>query len=382
MFIVAQFPLADLRIFTPTARSRLSVPDWTMDDPGRVFMRGFGRVVPRNLSGLGITGERTFADFDQAARFRGPVAYLQPGWGQSIPIEPWFRRFYFDGVCAGRFEFGFLVREGYERLVFGKGLTSPYDPRAVAGLIERIPLFIRGSELPKQEAVLAEAGDALGLAYLAATTRRADLLEFPLAETLRRGEVAVGPLSVHLRISNGQPVVESRDNRQIATPSGKGLFLTTAKGSARRGGVVVQLSETSSIDEPGAERAVRVLFSHLNALIFALGQALVFEKEHGNGAIRASVVQVLGDAIQKLKSFTSIGPKDKNDDDFSGAVRTFASAYEGRIDELVMRLQRLADQLNKPGTVGKALAYLKSLLELVITTSIKAGVEAATKVPG
>jgi hypothetical protein len=96
MFIVAQFPLADLRSFTSSARSRLSVPDWTKDDPGNVFVRGFGRVAARNLSSFGIAGERAFADFDQAARFKQRIDYLQPGWRQHILIEPWFRRFYFD----------------------------------------------------------------------------------------------------------------------------------------------------------------------------------------------------------------------------------------------------------------------------------------------
>lgn len=381
MFIVAEMPLADLRSFTPRARSRLDVPDWTKDDLGNVFMRGFGRVALRNLSGLGLVGERIVADFDQAARFRSALVYMQPGWEQSIPIKPWFRRFYFDGVCAGRFEFGFLVQDDDEAVVFKEGVTSSYDSREIAGQIEGIPLLVRGPDLPEQEVLLAEACEPLGMAYLGATTRRAVLRELPLAETFAR-EVAVGPLSVHLRIANGRPIRSSRDCRQIASGPGMGLFVTTAKGSARRNGVVVQLSNSPSLEEGAGERAARVLFSHLNALIFSLDRALVLEKSGEASFRRAALLQAIKDGIRRLRNFAPTGPMSDTDGDFSVAVQTFAMAYEGRIDQLVGRLQGLADELSKPRTVRRVIAYLQSLVELAITTGAKAAAETAMKEPG
>jgi hypothetical protein len=382
MFILAHLPIADLRSLTPAARSRLSVPDWTQDDPGKAFMRGFGRVAARNLPSLGMAGERAFADFGQAARFRGPITYRQSGWPQAILIEPWFRRFYFDGVCAGRFEFGFLVRDDVEDNHFADGLAGPYDPRAIASEIARTRLLFRGADLPGQELRLAEAGDALGLAYLAATTRRAALDEFPLSETLGR-EVAVGRASIHVRIAGGKAIARSRDRRKIVTPAGKGLFLTVAAGSVRRGSVLVQLSDAASMDETDAERAVRVLFSHLNSLIYALGHCLrLFEQKHKINIDRTRILQVVKDALQKLRTFAPTGPTDSTDDGFAIAIQTFAKAYEGRLDELVDHLQHLAEDLNKPGSAARVLGYLQSLVELIITTGVKASIEAAVKATG
>jgi len=48
LFIITQFPIADLRALMPDAMGRLAIPDWNADDPSEYFVRGFGEVYPRN----------------------------------------------------------------------------------------------------------------------------------------------------------------------------------------------------------------------------------------------------------------------------------------------------------------------------------------------
>src|SRR5271170_2306491 len=110
MFIIAQLPLADFRPLVRGGKGRLSVPDWTSDNLDSGFVRGFGKISPRNGSGLGLGGERSFADVNNALRF-DPVDFRQPGWNRPLPIALWFRRLFFDGQMAGRFEIGFMVPE-------------------------------------------------------------------------------------------------------------------------------------------------------------------------------------------------------------------------------------------------------------------------------
>ena len=114
MFILVQLPLADLRPMIPGELGRVDGPDWTADDPGLSFVRGFGKMATRNSKGFGLFGERAFADFNHAARLRETLHYRQEGWPVSARVELRFRRLYFDGKLAGRFEYGFFIPDESE----------------------------------------------------------------------------------------------------------------------------------------------------------------------------------------------------------------------------------------------------------------------------
>ena len=110
MFIIAQLPLADFRPLITGGKGRLSVPDWSSDNLDSGFVRGFGKISARNGSGLGLGGEDSFADVNNALRIER-VEFRQSEWNRPLPIALWFRRFYYDGQIAGRFEIGFMVPE-------------------------------------------------------------------------------------------------------------------------------------------------------------------------------------------------------------------------------------------------------------------------------
>lgn len=378
MFLIAQLPLADLRILAPDQRGRLETPDWTKVDPGPAFVRGFGRMSARNLSSLGMPGERAFADFDQAARFRADPVYTQPGWSTSIRVKPWFRRLYFDGHMAGRFEFGFMVAD--EAAAAGLRTGERYDVALVAAWLEALPILVRGPDIPGQVTNLSSAGNLLAQAYVAATTRRDAMFANPVNEVCAR-DVSVGPLSIHIRVPADRLADPGRAVRTVEGEGATRLFIATAKGSPRRNTVLVQASGAGVLDEAPQERAVRILFSHLNALIFALSQAEASGAQSGRAHGRAAVLAQIDAAMARLARFR-LQPADGGDALIAAAFRAFGTAYAGRIEDLRGQLEALAEQLKAPTLADKAGGYLKGLVDLALTTGVKTAVEAGLKGAG
>jgi hypothetical protein len=195
MFIIAQIPFADLRPLIADGRGRLRTPDWTADNP-QGFIRGFGKISPRNSSNLGLTGERSFANMDNAIRFPERMQYMRDGWTLALHIIPWFRRLYFDGQMAGRFEFGFLVDEVYEDIIFKDVREAAIDPTAVAQEILSTNVQINTIDGSKTITNFAKCARALGISYLSATTSNTGIQRFPISETFGK-EFFVGTPFIH-----------------------------------------------------------------------------------------------------------------------------------------------------------------------------------------
>lgn len=377
MFLIVQLPLADLRGLSGRPPSRLRDPDWMSVDPPGGFLRGFGPVRGRNQPSLGLGGERFHADFNRAVRFRGDAVYRQPDWPQPLPITPWFRRFYFDGALCGRFEFGFVIDDVLEGRVL-RGGGSAVDPRAVAATLCTLPVSVRAPGLPDGPLPIHRAGTALATAYLAATTPNAALPSNPPGDAAGR-LVTVGPPLVHARFTWARVPEVGRDGCAVAGP-GLGVTLTQWRDPSPGGAVVVQRSASGALDEPAAERAVRVVFAHLNAMVFALTQCRARTGE--GGLSREALRPTLRAAVARLRDFVPSGPGDGTDRDFAEALRTFGRAHEGRLAQLTAQLETLADSLDKPTTLERVLGFLQGLLELALTTGVKTVVETQAKKAG
>jgi hypothetical protein len=351
MFILVQFPVADLRTLVPGLVGRLPVPDWTADAPNARFVRGFGPLASRNSSAYGLVGERFFADFVQAARFRQRcVQYRQDGWRDELAISPWFRRFYFDGGISGRFEFGFLADEADERHAIGSSGVI-VDPRELAGALAQTKLLIKAIGVPDAQTTLAQASKPLAYALLAATTRNDSLHRFPIAETEGRF-VEVGPPTFHVRISNGHPMATPRDGELIQW-DGRELFLTTVTGQERRRNVIAQESRGEAMQEGADERAIRVLFSHLNSLVFAMSKLLAAQRD-GAGLGKEQAANAVAQLMERMTQFRPTGPSNLDDADFANAIIAFARSHVGRLDALTGKLEALAEDLSKPSTTQAA----------------------------
>ena len=93
MFILVEIPFADHRSRLKSQMGRVPAPDWKADDPGRAFIRGFGKVASCNANAYGLLGERYFADFNNAVRLRKPLSIHQLGLPTRLEAELRFRHF-------------------------------------------------------------------------------------------------------------------------------------------------------------------------------------------------------------------------------------------------------------------------------------------------
>ncbi|MDO8438870.1 MAG: hypothetical protein Q7S67_01335 [Telluria sp.] len=111
MFVTFQFPFGDIRAFSPE-NNRLSNPTWPCPKEGQ-YLRSAGEVRRRYLGGLNNwIGESSICVANHALKFSDNRRDFMVG--NAITFQPCFRRFFFDGQVAGKFEVGFQVkcREG------------------------------------------------------------------------------------------------------------------------------------------------------------------------------------------------------------------------------------------------------------------------------
>jgi hypothetical protein len=380
MFILVQLPLADLRPMIPGEMGRVDVPDWTADDPGLSFVRGFGKMATRNSEGFGLFGERAFADFNNAARLRETLYYRQEGWLGTMRVELRFRRLYFDGKLAGRFEYGFFVPDNTEDYIVENATDFAYDLGSLAASAQALSMLVRSSDDHGEPTTVGASFDPLGLGYVMATTKQNAIAEFPPAEIYKKA-VIVGRPIVHIRVSNGRPVKASNDRREIEGSKGS-LFITSADRAQIRNNVIVQLSNERTIAETPAERAIRVTFSHMNALVFAENHFLKVHKD-----LKLGPTSVLGHAVKdmlnRFERSGPTGPLAENDGEFAAALKVFAGAYSGKADDLVDRIKTLAADLAKPSLTDRVIVAAKSpvqwLTELVVKTFVETTTKAALK---
>jgi hypothetical protein len=359
---------------------RLQVPDWTADDPSGSFVRGFGKMATRNSKGFGLFGERAFSDFNNAVRFKESLTFRQEGWPATMPVDLRFRRLYFDGKLAGRFEYGFIVDHDVEERI-GRIVSSfSYDVALLASAVQDIPIVVHSMDGGQKLATVGTCAEALGLAYIMATTKQSDLSSFPPADTYGKF-VAVGNALIHMRVSGGKAVKLSRDRFYIEG-SDNNLFITSAEKSSIRNNVIVQLSNDDVMKEGTKERAIRVIFSHMNALLYAESHFVKVNKALKLGT-RSALASAVKDMLARFERVGLSGPKAENDIEVDAAIKVFAKAYAGRPDELIEKLEVLAMELAKPSTgatvIGGVVNYVKGLIELVVTTGVKAAVQGAIK---
>lgn len=165
MLISIQFPMADLRGFIRTT-GRLSKPGWPLPTPDKEFVRTYGAVRIRPRGGLsGWIGENEICEATRAIRLSACLTVKSTDSPTAIPLRVAFRRFFFDGLAAGKFELGLATKSR-------KSLTL--SKRDIRVLFERFLLLkvrIRQPNRAYIECPLICAGKHLAHSYLAATTQ-------------------------------------------------------------------------------------------------------------------------------------------------------------------------------------------------------------------
>lgn len=374
MFIMLHLPFVDLRGLHEDRRGRAPRPDWRSDDPGQAFVRDFGGMVTRNAKAYGLVGERAYVEFDRALAFPAPGSHRQEGWSHGVPLRVWFRRLYFDGDIAGRFEIGFNTDATAETPIL-TGQWPAYDVGELARSVCDIPVEVRSSDGSVTASSLERCGSALGLAYLVATTLHSERENHPAHELV--GSVfKVGSPAIHIRAPHGSRLTLPGDRRNVAQDEdGSRMFLTSVAKAQRRSTLTVQVSADAGGETPG-ERARRVLFTHLNAVLHANDFLTATMDAKTIERHRLELKDLTARALERFGRLAITAPRTDGDEAFAQALRVFADEHAGRVDGIVAKLDALARDAAAPKRMERIAGWTRGWTEFFADSAIKASVKA------
>lgn len=374
MFVMLHFPFVDLRGVHENCLGRSPRPDWRSDDPGQSFVRGFGGMSARNARAFGLVGERAYVEFEHALAFPTPGAHRQEGWAHGVPLRVWFRRLYFDGDIAGRFEVGFNTDANFENDIT-TGNWPSYDLSSLARSVSDIPVEVRSNDGSVAASTLERCGEALGLAYVVATTLNSERSGHPAAEIMNSA-FRVGSPAVHVRARAGMPITLPSDRRDIMKSGDGGhMFLTSVAKAQRRNTITVQVSGEAGT-ETADERARRVLFTHLNSVLHASDFLTATMDAKSIARHRLGLKDLTARAIERFGKLAITAPKTEDEDAFAKALCLFANEHAGRVDEIVAKLDALAKDAAAPGRLERIGGWTKGWTEFFADSAINASVKA------
>jgi hypothetical protein len=169
MFIVIQFPFADVRNFLDFKTRRLSSPSWPLPESDKEFVRSSG-VIKRRIRG-GIDswcGEDQYCNARRAMRFYPFLRkYSLGSFGKSLYLDCKFRRFLFDGNITSRFEIGFTAHEN-DTIVFP---FKKNEPLKFINAVLSIPVRIKNKKKKFESFELIKSGSYLASHFLRSSTR-------------------------------------------------------------------------------------------------------------------------------------------------------------------------------------------------------------------
>lgn len=374
MFVMLHFPFVDLRGIHENRLGRSPRPDWRSDDPGQCFVRGFGGMSARNAKAFGLVGERAYVEFEHALAFPTPGAHRQEGWSHGVPLRVWFRRLYFDGDIAGRFEVGFNTDANFENEI-ATGYWPPYDLPSLARSVCDIPVEVRSSDGSIAASTLERCGEALGLAYIVATTLNSERSGHPAAEIMDSA-FRVGSPAVHVRARAAVRIALPTDRRDVVeNDNGGHMFLTSVAKGQRRNTMTVQISCAEGA-ETAEERARRVLFTHLNSVLHASDFLTATMDAKSIARHRLGLKDLTARAIERFGRLAVTAPKTGDEDAFAKALHLFADEHAGRVDEIVAKLDALAKDAAAPGRLERIGGWTKGWTEFFANSAISASVKA------
>ena len=328
----------------------------------------------RNAKAFGLVGERAYVEFEHALAFPTPDAHRQEGWAHGVPLRVWFRRLYFDGDIAGRMEVGFNTDANFENDIT-TGNWPSYDLSALARSVSDIPVEVRSSDGSVAASTLERCGEALGLAYVVATTLNSERSSHPAAEIMNSA-FRVGSPAVHVRTKADMPITLPSDRRDIMKSSDDGhMFLTSVAKAQRRNTITVQVSSEVG-PETAEERARRVLFTHLNSVRHASDFLTATMDAKSIARHRLSLKDLTTRAIERFGKLAITAPKTEDEDAFAKALHLFADEHAGRVDEIVAKLDALAKDATAPGRLERIGGWTKGWAEFFADSAINASVKA------
>jgi hypothetical protein len=373
MYISITFPVADFRNLHRENAGRLDRPAWGRTDPQAEFARGFGAIHTRTKSGNGFSGENYYADCDNLIRYPEQI-FVSPfaDFNRPILAYPFYRRFFFDGQMAGRFELGFRLNEGsLADISITKGDAQYIASTLAKKLLDeevRVQL-VDGRELTQP---FSNAMNALRDGWLLSSTKTKALSTFDIS-TVGANYVGVGKPFVFIRAGNQTRLAEERQKRNLLDQDDLKLFLTRSGSQGQIFDTAVIQSQRDLDDENANERLARLFYSQLRTLVFAHSFYLR-QVEAGLISGPRSLEPALKSLVDRLSALEPV--EDQHGDALTcEALRQILRSAD--ID--VARMSREIDEQLKPGWLRRNLGGFFGYFDKKADLAIEAAAGAATK---
>lgn len=163
MLLAIQFTFADSRKFVEQDIGLLERPNWPSASPDSDFVRSFGEIKKRQNGGIsGWIGENIVCEAKRAIRFPISPSISTVLLGIPVYIKIAYRRFYFDGLAAGKFEIGLGIHIASSTKVLSKQQSSSLLKHCLKlpVLIPRLTSTISKSTTYSSNFISCEIGEA------------------------------------------------------------------------------------------------------------------------------------------------------------------------------------------------------------------------------
>ena len=371
MYISITFPFADFRSLHRDNAGRLERPAWGMADPQAKFVRGFGSIHTRTKPGGRFAGENYYADCNNLIRYPAQYClYLTSDLRRFVRPYPFYRRFYFDGQMAGRFELGFRLNEGTLNKIQVMEGKVEYSASEVA--LQFLKSNIRVKLLDDREILqpFFRAVNALRDGWLLSSTKSSLLKTFDI-ESVGANYVGVGHPFVFIRTGHNTMVGEERQSRVLLKNPGFEFFVTRSGVHHQNFDTAVISSKGKFDDETAKERLARLYYSQIRTLAFAHSFYL---RQVSLGKIEAPKVleSAIRSLLDRLKNLQPV--EDQGDEIVCSELRELLQNAD--IDPV--RLAREIEEQVRPGLVRRNLGSFLSYFDRKTNIAIEAAASTAT----
>ena len=373
MFISITFPVADFRNLHRYNAGRLNRPAWGHSDPQAKFARGFGAIHTRTKSGNGFIGENYYADCDNLVRYpRQCFLTPIPNLNRAILAYPFYRRFYFDGQMAGRFEFGFRLNEGSIDAIEATEGPLRYSASSVARQMLESDVRIELADGRKLVGPFSKSMDALRDGWLLSSTKTDALRTFDI-ESVGSNYVGVGRPFAFIRAGVETNLDNERQKRMLIQQDDLELFITRSRLHGQHFDTAVTPSKRQLDHETAKERLARLFYTQIRTLAFAHSFYL---RQVSSGKIEGP--KSLEPAVQSLLDrLRDLAPLEDRIDDELTCFEMRKILEHADID--IGRLTREIETQVKPGRLRRYLGVLFSYFDRKTDIAIEAAASAATK---
>lgn len=373
MFISITFPVADYRSLHLDCAGRLERPAWGDADPQAAFARGFGSIHTRTKSGNGFVGENYYADCDNLIRY--PSQYFLkpiPDLNRQVLAYPFYRRFFFDGQMAGRYELGFRLNEGSINEILELHGNVEYSVSEVVQQL--LQCEVRVELLDKRELIqpFLKAMIPLRDGWLLSSTKTSALRTYDI-ESVGAKYVGVGAPIVFVRVGREISLAKEKQKRTLLERDQFEFYITRSGIHGQQFDIAVVCSDRDLDDEGAEERLARLFYTQVRTLAFAHSFYMRQVRDENIESPR-TLEPAIQDLLDRLANLVPL--EESKDDSLTCSELGLILRH---LDVDTSRLALEIERLVKPGWLRRKFGGLFKYFDRKADIAIGAAASAATK---